>query len=135
MECNGNHLNNTLSIEPLMRPTSVAIIGVSTKPGTAGQVVLNNLVTGGYEGDIFLVGRSGGELDGRPILTAIEQLPPGVELAILVLPSAAVLDAVKSCVERRVSKQLSVLHRASPKWDPMDANYNSRLPMSLVSAN
>ena len=37
-------------IEGLVRPRTVAIIGMSSKPGSAGQVVLNNLVAAGYSG-------------------------------------------------------------------------------------
>ena len=48
------------SLAAIFRPTSVAIIGMSAKPGSAGQVVLGNLLQGGYTGAIHLVGRSGG---------------------------------------------------------------------------
>lgn len=89
-------------IRPFFRPDSVAIIGMSSKPGSAGQVVLANLVNGGYQGQIHLVGRSGGQLADRPILTDIAQLPEGIELAILMLPSEAVRDAVQACVARGI---------------------------------
>jgi acyl-CoA synthetase (NDP forming) len=84
---------------PIIDPASVAIIGVSSKPGSAGQIVLGNLLKSGYRGDIHLVGRSGGTIDGRAVLTDVTQLPAGVDLAILMLPAAGVLDAVKSCID------------------------------------
>ncbi|MCO7641307.1 acetate--CoA ligase family protein [Pseudomonas sp. S 311-6] len=92
----------TPDIRPFFRPASVAIIGMSSKPGSAGQVVLANLLNGGYQGPIHLVGRSGGMLDGRPVLTDISQLPDGIELAILMLPSEAVRDAVQACVAKGI---------------------------------
>lgn len=94
--------NKRLDVTQILRPTSVAIVGMSTKAGSAGQVVLRNLLTGGYTGDIHLVGRSGGTFEGRPILTEVSQLPSGVELAILMVPSEAVLETVKECVSRKV---------------------------------
>jgi acyl-CoA synthetase (NDP forming) len=91
-----------LDIRAIVNPQSVAIIGFSSKPGTAGQVVMNNLLNGGYTGELHLVGRSGGELNGRKILSGVDELPHGIHLAILVLPSEAVLQTVKDCVSKGV---------------------------------
>ncbi|MGR9178870.1 acetate--CoA ligase family protein (plasmid) [Rhizobium leguminosarum] len=86
-------------LRPIVNPASVALIGVSSKPGSAGQLVLGNLLKSGYRGAIHLVGRSGGTLDGRAVLTDITQLPAGVDLAILMVPAAAVLGTLKSCID------------------------------------
>lgn len=96
----GEHASNDL--RPLMAPRSVAIVGLSTKPGSAGLVVLRNLVEAGYAGSVHLIGRSGGEVDGRAVLTSIADLPEGVDLAILIVPSDAVLETVQACVARGV---------------------------------
>lgn len=94
--------NERIDISPLIRPRSVAIVGMSAKPGSVGQVLLGNLLSGGYDGEVHLVGRSGGEIDGRAILTDIAALPEGVDLAILMVPAEAVLDTVNACIVRRV---------------------------------
>lgn len=94
--------SENLDIRPIFRPRSVAIIGMSSKPGSAGQVVLGNLLKGGYAGDVHLVGRSGGEIMGRKVLTDANQLPSGVDLAILMVPAEAVLDTIRACVARQV---------------------------------
>jgi acyl-CoA synthetase (NDP forming) len=91
-----------MNIHPIVRPRSVAIVGLSSKPGSAGHVLLGNLLQGGFEGEVYLVGRSGGVVDGRTVLTDVSALPEGVDLAILMVPSEAVLDTVKTCVARRV---------------------------------
>lgn len=90
------------ALAPLLAPRSVAIVGLSTKPGAAGLVVLQNLLNAGYDGALHLVGRSGGSVGGRPVLTGIHQLPTGIDLAILLVPSDAVLDTLKTCVTRGV---------------------------------
>jgi acetate---CoA ligase (ADP-forming) len=90
------------AIERMMRPKSVAIVGISSKPGTAGHVVLANLTLNNFKGDIHLVNRSGGEIAGRPVLTSIDELPEGVDIAVFTLPAAGVRDAVSACVRRKV---------------------------------
>ena len=89
-----NTANKQLDINPILRPSSVAIIGMSTKPGSASQVVLNNLLAGGYTGTVHLVGRSGGSFEGRTILSSVSELPEDVGLAILMVPSSAVLETM-----------------------------------------
>ena len=87
-------------LAPLLAPRSVAIVGLSTKPGSAGLVVLQNLLNAGYDGALHLVGRSGGEVGGRVVHTSLAALPTGVDLAILLVPSDAVLETLRSCIER-----------------------------------
>lgn len=91
-----------IDIGALFRPQSVALIGMSSKPGSAGQLVLGNLLGGGFSGAVHLVGRSGGEIGGRPVLADVAELPPGVHLAILMLPADAVLPTIRGCVARGV---------------------------------
>jgi acyl-CoA synthetase (NDP forming) len=90
------------AVERLMRPRSVAIIGISSKPGSAGHTVLANLTVNKYAGDIYLVGRSGGTIEGRPVLASADELPTGVDLAIFTLPAAGVREALEACVRRGV---------------------------------
>lgn len=89
-------------LEPLLAPRSVAIVGLSTRPGSASLVVLQNLLNAGFDGSLHLVGRSGGEVGGRVVHTSLAALPTGVDLAILLVPAEAVLDTLRGCVERGV---------------------------------
>src|SRR5882757_395022 len=90
------------AVERMMRPKSVAIVGISSKPGTAGHAVLNNLNVNKYAGAVYLVGRSGGTIEGRPVLTTIDELPEGVDVAVFTLPAAGVKEAVQACIRRKV---------------------------------
>lgn len=89
-------------IQAILKPSSVAIIGMSQRAGSGGQVVLGNLLAGGYSGSIHLVGRSGGEIMGHPVLSELGQLPEGIDLAILMVPAEAVLETIQLCVARKV---------------------------------
>jgi acyl-CoA synthetase (NDP forming) len=90
------------AVENFVRPKSVAIIGLSSKPGSAGMNALANLTNNNFAGDIYLVGRSGGEVNGRKVFTEIDELPEGVDLAIFTLPVVGVKDALEGCVRRKV---------------------------------
>jgi acyl-CoA synthetase (NDP forming) len=89
-----------IDIARLMRPRSVAIVGVSPQPGSPGGGVLDNLERYGYGGDIHLVSRSRGEVKGRPCVASIDDLPEGVDTVLLTIPRAAIEEAVSACARR-----------------------------------
>ena len=89
-------------IRNIMRPHSVAIVGMSAKPGSAGQIVLELLGNNKFDGPIHLVGRGAGDIGGRKVLGSIDELPIGVDLAIFTLPAGAVREAVEGCIRRKV---------------------------------
>jgi len=91
-----------IDIARLMRPRSIAIVGVSPQPGSPGGGVLDNLERFGYGGDIHLVSRSRGEVKGRPCVASIDDLPEGVDAALLTIPRAAIEEAVSACARRAV---------------------------------
>jgi acetate---CoA ligase (ADP-forming) len=91
------------AINAVMRPRSVAIVGVSAKPGSAGRVVLELLHNNKFAGSIYIVGRSTADIEGHKVLASIDDLPENVDLAVLTLPAAAVREAVEGCVRRKVT--------------------------------
>jgi acyl-CoA synthetase (NDP forming) len=94
------------AVARFLRPRSVAIVGISTRTGSAGQVILQSLKVNNFKGDIHLVGRSAEPIDGRTLLKSADELPEGVDLAVFTLPAAGVRDAVAACVRRKVGSAM-----------------------------
>ncbi len=90
------------SISLLLRPRSVAIVGASPTPTSLGASVLANLERFAFPGPIHLINPRRSEIGGRSCLAAIDQLPAGVDCAVLAIPGQAVLEAVSACAERGV---------------------------------
>jgi acyl-CoA synthetase (NDP forming) len=93
---------STSIISAIMRPRSVAIVGMSAKQGSAGRIVLELLANNKFGGPVHLVGRSSADIDGHKVLATVDELPEEVDLAVFTLPAAAVREAVEGCVRRRV---------------------------------
>ncbi|WP_243311383.1 acetate--CoA ligase family protein [Fundidesulfovibrio agrisoli] len=70
----------------LLQPRTVAVVGASRTSGKIGNVVVANLLSAGYQGKIFPVNPFADEILGVPALHAIEQLPHGIDLAVVCLP-------------------------------------------------
>lgn len=92
----------TAGLDRLLRPRSVAIVGASEKPTALGNQVLANLDRHGFSGDIHLINPKRPVIDGRRCLGGIDELPEGVDAAVLAIPGAAVLGAVRALAERKV---------------------------------
>ncbi|MGD0025192.1 MAG: CoA-binding protein, partial [Xanthobacteraceae bacterium] len=95
-----------VALTRLLRPRSVAIVGVSPEPGSIGANALDNLLRIGFAGDIHLVSRSNRAIDGRRCVGSIDELPERVDVAVLAVPRHAAIDAVKACVRRKVGAAL-----------------------------
>src|SRR4029077_7332486 len=89
-------------LDRLLHPRSVAIVGVSPEPGHPGSTVLANLERCRFEGAIHLVSRSRAEFNGRPCVPSIDDLPHGVDVAVLVVPQTIVIDAIAALGRRGV---------------------------------
>jgi predicted CoA-binding protein len=90
------------SLRHVFAPESVAVIGASRRPGTVGRVIWDNLCTGGYAGRLYAVNPHARQIGGEPCLASAADLPEHVDLAVIVVPPAAVLDAAEQCGQRGV---------------------------------
>jgi acyl-CoA synthetase (NDP forming) len=93
---------NLMRVDRLLRPASIAIVGISPEPASFGVTMLSSLKSFDYSGAIHLVSRRSSEVFGRPCVPSIDDLPMGVDLAVLCLPRAGVLDAIAACGRRRI---------------------------------
>jgi acyl-CoA synthetase (NDP forming) len=88
------------SIDRLLRPRSVAVVGASAEPYSLGANVMANFVTFGFSGDLYPVSRRFNEIDGHPCRKAIAELPDGIDMAALVVPAEAVRQAIADCAAK-----------------------------------
>ena len=89
-------------LDRLLRPRSIALVGASVKPGSLGDCVLTNLEEAGYSGELHLVNPKRPVLHGRVCLGSIEELPAGIDCAVLAIPGPAVVESVRACARRDV---------------------------------
>ena len=90
------------SMERILRPRSVAVLGASRRPGTIGHELVRNLVGGGFEGPVFPVNPRAAHVASLPCWPSIDAVPGDVDLAVVAVPAAAVEEAVDACGNRHV---------------------------------
>jgi acyl-CoA synthetase (NDP forming) len=89
------------AFDRLLKPRSIAIVGASPTPGALGNTVMKNLERYGFAGAVHLINPRRDEIDGRPCLKSIDGLPEGVDVAVLAIPGAAVLDSIRGLAGRK----------------------------------
>ncbi len=95
-------------LEAFFTPRSVAVVGASAVPGKMGYILMDNIIRGGYKGRIYAVNPKGGEILGYPAYPNITDIPDPVDLAVIVIPAAAIPDAVDRCGEKGVKALLII---------------------------
>ena len=84
-------------IEALLRPRSVAVIGASRQRGTIGAEIFHNLITRGFEGVVYPVNSKAPVVQSVQAYPSIDAVPGPVDLAVVVVPAAAVPAVIDEC--------------------------------------
>jgi acyl-CoA synthetase (NDP forming)/GNAT superfamily N-acetyltransferase len=94
------------SLRHVFAPESVAVIGASRRRGAVGRAILDNIRAGGYAGRLYTVNpraaQADGQIDGERCLASVSDLPDGVDLAVVAVRAAGVLDVAEQCGQRGV---------------------------------
>jgi acetyltransferase len=81
---------STYRLDRLFAPKSIALIGASPRPSSAGRAVLRNLRAGGFQGPIHVVNPHYDDIEGISAVKSFEALPAPPDLAIIAAPPPAV---------------------------------------------
>ena len=96
------------SLEPLLAPRSVAVIGVGHRPGSIGRFILRNIRDAGFAGSLYAVNPHGGDIEGIPAAANLAALPEAPDLAVVTVPAGAVLDVAQECGKRGVRSMVVI---------------------------
>jgi acyl-CoA synthetase (NDP forming) len=93
-------LKGEVRFDRLLRPRSIALIGASATRGSLGECVLDNLEKSGYTGELYLVNPKRPVIRGRASFGSVEELPQGIDCAVLAIPGGAVLASALACGQK-----------------------------------
>lgn len=90
------------SLEDVLHPSSVAILGASRASHKWGNVAAKQLIAGGFPGDIYLINPSVPEVLGRLTYPSLLDVPGPVDLAIVATSFNHVESSVDDCIAKGV---------------------------------
>lgn len=89
-------------LRKFFEPRSVVVVGASATPHKPGNDVILNILANEYKGDLYLVNPRGGEILGIKAHSSIQELPEGIELAVIILPAKENPSAVRECASKGI---------------------------------
>jgi acetyl coenzyme A synthetase (ADP forming)-like protein len=90
------------SVEYILRPRTVAVIGASRRRGTIGGELLHNLLTHGFSGAVYPVNPAVRAVQGVRAWPTLKDIPDEIDLAVLAVPASQVLAEVEACAAKGV---------------------------------
>ena len=93
------HVSGAAAIAHVLRPKTVALIGASRARGRVGGAIFHNLVDAGFTGAVYPVNKSGQAVQGVRAYTSVREIPDPVELAVIAVPAADVVDVARECAQ------------------------------------
>ncbi len=98
----------TSSLDSLLRPRSVAVIGASRTRGTIGAEVFHNLIAHGFTGAVYPINPGAHAVGGVRAYPSLREVPDDIDLAVIVVPAAAVPAVIDDCVAKGVKGVLII---------------------------
>lgn len=90
------------TLDAVLRPRSVAVVGASRNPGSIGWQILHNLLHHRFDGAVYPVNPKAHSVHSIKAYPSLADVPDDVDLAVIVVPAVHVLDVVEQSVAKGV---------------------------------
>ena len=91
------------SMNRIMQPKSLAVIGASSEVGKIGNSVMKNLISGGYKGSIYPIHPKAEEVLGYKAYKSVKDVPGDIDTAVFAIPAKFVAGALIECGEKKIA--------------------------------
>jgi acetate---CoA ligase (ADP-forming) len=85
------------AVRAILEPHSVALVGASRRRGTVGGELLHNLVEAGFTGLVHPINPNAESVQALRAYPSVGQAPGPIDLAVIAIPAAHVVDAARDC--------------------------------------
>ena len=92
----------TPALDCVFSPKGVAVVGVTTTPGTVPYDILHNILVSGYQGRVYPVAPGKRTVCDVSAYRYVVDIEDPVDLAVIVFPSGVVDRALKQCGEKGI---------------------------------
>jgi acetate---CoA ligase (ADP-forming) len=97
-----DHSALAAKLDPVFHPQSIAVVGASTRPGTVGNDIFRNLLFAEFKGSVYPVNPKAKSIYGVHAYDNLTEIPSDIDLAVLIVPSSAVLNVVDEAISKGV---------------------------------
>ncbi len=96
------------SLQSCYYPKSVAFVGASGTLSKWGHMIVTHILNRGYAGKVYLVNPKGGQIVGRQAYRSVSEIEDFIDLAVITIPAAAIIDQIPLLKQKRVKAMLII---------------------------
>ncbi|MGH8968479.1 MAG: GNAT family N-acetyltransferase [Actinomycetes bacterium] len=96
------HRAEARSVQRLLHPASIAVVGTSRSAHSIGHTVLQHVIAGGFAGKVYAVNPRAEEVGGVASYPTVRDIPDDVELVVVAVPAEGVEKVVADCAAKGV---------------------------------
>ena len=85
------------SLDAILKPRTVAVVGASRAANTIGHQIVANLVDHGFTGAVYPVNPKAAAIHAVPAWPSVASIPVPVDVAVVTVPKERVLDVAAEC--------------------------------------
>lgn len=86
-------------LDKFFQPESVAVVGASTREGSVGRILVDNLKEGGFPGQVYPINPKATDILGIPAYPTLSAVGKPVDLAVICIPIKGVPGVIRECGE------------------------------------
>ncbi|MCK4628653.1 MAG: CoA-binding protein, partial [Sedimentisphaerales bacterium] len=90
------------TIESIMSPQSIAVVGATNRPNSVGLAVFNNILKGGYQGVLYPVNPRAKSVQSVKAYPSLTDIPDEVDLAVIIVPAKAVCSVLEEAGQKQI---------------------------------
>jgi acetyl coenzyme A synthetase (ADP forming)-like protein len=90
------------AVRHLVAPRSLAVVGASHRRGSIGAELFHNIISTGFRGPVYPINPSANEIQGVRAYPSVAAVPEDIDLAVIAVPAAAVVDVARQCAAKGV---------------------------------
>jgi acyl-CoA synthetase (NDP forming) len=92
----------------LFHPRAIAFVGATAQMGKWGHIMPTITASKGFAGEIYMVNPKGGTIVDRPVYRSVAEIPGPVDLAVVTIPAAGVIDLIPELAEKGIDNMLLI---------------------------
>ncbi|NPA35547.1 MAG: CoA-binding protein [Chlorobi bacterium] len=119
----------------LIDPKSIVVVGGSDDIRKPGGKILKNIVDNGYKGSLYVVNPKADNVQGIKTYKTVDELPDGVELAVLAIAAKYCPEAVEVLARKKNTKAFIIISAGFGEESPEGAEYERRIVEIVNSVN
>ncbi|MDN6159432.1 MAG: GNAT family N-acetyltransferase, partial [Brevibacterium sp.] len=108
VQASREHRAEALSVRTVLHPTSVVVIGASRKRNSTGHLLIRNITSAKFTGDLWVVHPEADQVAGVQAYPSLGDLPGTADLAVIAVPAESATEVVQECAAHGVKAVLVI---------------------------